>query len=161
MSEPPIEPSRTELSLIALFAGWAMTGEVQRRMGGDGFGELRFNDGFVVQHVLAGPLTVSALATRMGVTQQAASKAVADLVRRGVLTRKPAPGDGRARLLELTGFGRDSIESARRHRAALESELEAEWGAGRVADARALLTEILHRLGGAEAVRGRRVRPPE
>ncbi|MGC7100120.1 MarR family winged helix-turn-helix transcriptional regulator [Amycolatopsis lurida] len=159
MSEPPVEPSRTELSLIALFAGWAMTGEVQRRMDGDGFEQLRFNDGFVIQHVLAGPLTVSALAERMGVTQQAASKAAADLIRRGVLTRKPSPDDARARLLELTGFGRASVESARRHRAALESELEAGWGADRVADARALLTEILHRLGGTEAVRQRRVRP--
>ncbi|WP_113697184.1 MarR family winged helix-turn-helix transcriptional regulator [Amycolatopsis albispora] len=160
MSEPPVAPERTELSLLALFAGWAMTGEVQRRLGEDGFGDLRFNDGFVVQHVLAGPLTVSALAERMGVTQQAASKAVADLDRRGVLTRKPAPDDARARLLELTEFGRASVAATRRHRAALESEMEAEWGADRVADARALLAEILRRLGGTEAVKQRRVRPP-
>ncbi|RZQ62434.1 MarR family winged helix-turn-helix transcriptional regulator [Amycolatopsis suaedae] len=149
-----------DLSLLALFAGWAMQDEVQRRLVADGFGDLRFNDGVVIQHVLAGPLTITALADRMGVTQQAASKAVADLERRGVLTRRPAPDDGRARLLHLTKHGTAAVEAARAHRAALDAEVTARWGAERVAGTRSLLREILTRFDADDTVRHRRVRPP-
>ncbi|GAA4547104.1 MarR family winged helix-turn-helix transcriptional regulator [Amycolatopsis samaneae] len=149
-----------DLSLAALFAGWTMTDELGRRLAARGFGEPRFNDGVVFQHVLAAPLSISALAERMGVTQQAASKAVADLERRGLLRREPAPGDARTRLLHLTEQARNAIEETRALRKSLERELIDEFGAARVADARALLTAIIGRFGGDEAVRNRRVRPP-
>ncbi len=65
-----------DLSDLSLFVGWAMNDELLRRLGADGFGDLRLHDGVVFQHVLAGRLSITALAGRMGVTQQAASKAV-------------------------------------------------------------------------------------
>ncbi|OXM55285.1 MarR family winged helix-turn-helix transcriptional regulator [Amycolatopsis alba] len=153
-------PSNLDLSLVSLFAGWAMGGEVQRRLTADGLGELRFNDGVVFQHVLAGPLSISALAERMGVTQQAASKAVAELERRGLLRREPDPADARTRLLHLTEQASSAVEASRKHRAALEKELADEFGAERIADAKALLAGILDRYGDPEAIRGRRVLPP-
>jgi DNA-binding MarR family transcriptional regulator len=155
-----LRPAELELSLLAMFAGWAMAGELQRRLADDGLGELRFNDGVVIQHVLAGPLSITALAERMGVTQQAASKTVADLERRGLLTRRPAPDDGRAKNLVLTERAEHAVEQTRRHRAALEAELTTEFGAGRVADARDLLAAILTRFDADDAIRHRRVRPP-
>src|SRR5205085_1943922 len=118
----------------------------------DGMGDLRFNDGAVFQHVLAGPLSITALAGRMGVTQQAASKAVAQLERRGLLERRASPTDARTRLLHLTAAGRATIEAGRRYRAVLEDELAAEFGADRVADARTLLAEIITRFGAEESV---------
>jgi DNA-binding MarR family transcriptional regulator len=151
---------RLDLSLVALFAGWAMTDEVQRRLAADGFDGLRFNDGVVIQHVLAGPLSITALAERMGVTQQAASKAVADLERRGVLVRKPSPDDARLKLLHLTEHGDAAVRATRVHRAALDAELAEEFGAGRVAEAHALLTAVLGRLNADDPIRHRRVRPP-
>ena len=153
-------PDGLGLSLTALFAGWAMTDEIQRRLASEGFGELRFNDGVVIQHVLAAPLSISALADRMGVTQQAASKAVADLERRGLLRRKPDPGDARARLLHLTPHALQAVEATRALREALEAELASELGDSRVEDARALLAAIITRFGAGDAVRNRRVRPP-
>jgi len=153
-------PSNLDLSLVSLFAGWAMGGEVQRRLAADGHGEPRVNDGVVFQHVLAGPLSISALAERMGVTQQAASKAVAELERRGLLRRGPDPADARTRLLHLTDQAENAVAAARKHRAALEKELAVEFGEERVADAKALLAGILSRYGDAEAIRGRRVLPP-
>ena len=83
------EPAQADLSLAALFAGWALADEVQRRLATDGFDDLRFADGFVFQHLVAGPVTVGVLAERLGVTQQAASKSAADLARRGYV-RPPA-----------------------------------------------------------------------
>jgi DNA-binding MarR family transcriptional regulator len=153
-------PADLELSLLALFAGWAMADELRRRLAADGHGDLRFNDGVVIQHVVAGPLSITELAERMGVTQQAASKAVADLERRGVLTREPTPGDARSKRLHLTERGAAAVDGARTARAALEAELAAEFGAKRVADARALLAAILTRFDADDAVRNRRVRPP-
>lgn len=155
-----MHPNTLDLSLTALFAGWAMTDEVQRRLAGQGFGNLRFNDGVVIQHVLAAPLSITALAERMGVTQQAASKAVADLERRGLLRREPGPSDARTKLLHLTEHARNAVEATRMLRQELQEELVADYGAERVEDARALLTAVIGRFGGDDAIRARRVRPP-
>jgi len=137
-----------------------MTETVQRRLASDGFPEVRFNDGVVIQHLLAEPLSITALARRMGVTQQAASKAVADMTRRGLLARHRSSDDARITLLELTDHARAAVEAARTHRAALDAALAAELGADRVAQARAVLTDILGRLDADQAIRNRRVRPP-
>jgi DNA-binding MarR family transcriptional regulator len=155
-----VHPSTLDLSLTALFAGWAMTDEVQRRLTEQGFGDLRFNDGVVIQHVLAAPLSITALAERMGVTQQAASKTVADLERRGLLRREPDPADARTKLLHLTEHAHHAVEATRVLRKELQDELETEFGAARVDDARTLLASVIGRFGGDDAIRARRVRPP-
>ena len=154
------EPAEADLPLAALFAGWAMADEVQRRIAADGMGDLRFADGIVFQHLVPGPIAIGALAERLGVTQQAASKAVADLERRGYVERVTGTEDGRVRHVSLTGRGRAAIESGRRHRAALQDELASKLGRRRAEGARRLLAEVAAELGASPAVRGRRVRPP-
>jgi len=96
----------------------------------------------------------------MGVTQQAASKAVADLERRGLLRRDPDPADARTKLLHLTGHALAAVEATRALRRELQEELVAEYGTERVEDARALLAAVIGRYGGDDAIRARRVRPP-
>jgi DNA-binding MarR family transcriptional regulator len=154
------DPAEADLSLASLFAGWALAGEVQRRLAADGHADLRFADGFSFQHLIGAPLSVTALARRLGVTQQAASKTVADLERRGYVARAPDPADARARLVALTARGEDAIERARHHRATLAGELAERLGPRRVEAARRLLVDVVSELGGADAVRARRVRPP-
>ena len=68
-------------------------------------GDLRFADGVVFQHLVPGPIAIGALAERLGVTQQAASKAVADLERRGYVERAAGAADGRVRHVSLTARG--------------------------------------------------------
>jgi DNA-binding MarR family transcriptional regulator len=155
MADPELD-----LSLAALFAGWALADEVQRRIAADGLGDLRFADGVVFQHLVPGPRTVGSLAERMGVSQQAASKAVVDLERRGYVRREADPDDGRARLVGLTERGEAAIEAGRRHRAAVVEELASRLGPPRVEATRRTLVDALEALGGTAAVRGRRVRPP-
>jgi DNA-binding MarR family transcriptional regulator len=154
------EPAAADLSLAALFAGWAMADELQRRLGAEGFGDVRFGDGFVFQHLIGGPRTIGSLAERLDITQQAVSKSVADLARRGYVERHADPDDARARRVALTERGRAVIEAGRRHRAALESELAERLGPRRVEAARRLLLDAVAALGGEPAVRGRRVRMP-
>lgn len=150
----------SDLPLAALFAGWAMADEVQRRIAADGMDDLRFADGFVFQHLVPGPLPISVLAERMAVSQQAASKAVADLERRGYVERVAGTEDARVRNVSLTERGHAAIESGRRHRDALEAELAGKLGPRRAESARRVLAEIAAELGADDAVRGRRVRQP-
>ncbi|TCO51893.1 DNA-binding MarR family transcriptional regulator [Kribbella antiqua] len=154
------DPVDADLSLASLFTGWALADEVQRRLVADGFTDTRFADGVVFQHLVGGPLTISALAERMKVTQQAASKSVVDLEKRQYVARAPDPADARARIVVLTERGNGVIAAARRHRAALESELRQALGVDRVEAARLLLVDAINLLGAAPALRARAARPP-
>ena len=156
----PFEIEDADLSLASLFAGWALADAIQARLAADGLDDLRFADGVVFQHLLGGPITIGELATRLGVSQQAASKSVADLERRGYVRREPDPADARARLVALTERGTAAVEGGRRHRAALTAELSARLGPRRVEATRQVLVDVVRELGGEPAVRGRRVRPP-
>jgi DNA-binding MarR family transcriptional regulator len=149
-----------DISLASLFAGWALADEIQRRLVADGFSDVRFSDGLVFQHLVDGPLTIGALAARLGVTQQAASKSVADLERRGYVERTADPDDARARLVSLTARGEAVIRAGRDQRAAVTGELAGRLGPRRVEAARRLLLDVVADLGAEEAVRGRRVRAP-
>jgi len=154
------DPSEADLSLASLFAGWALADELQRRLAADGLGDVRFADGLLFQHLVAGPQTISTLADRLEVTQQAVSKSVADLERRGYVTRAPDPDDARARRVALTDRGDAAIAGGRRHRAAIDAELAERLGPRRVEGARRLLIDVVRDLGADAAVRSRRVRPP-
>jgi DNA-binding MarR family transcriptional regulator len=154
------DPGDADLSLAALFTGWALADDLQRRLAGDGFDDIRFADGVVFQHLVGGPRAIGSLAERLAVSQQAASKSVADLERRGYVERIPDPADGRGRLAALTPRGEAAIAAGRRHRAALARELAHEHGEDRVEAARSLLLDVLAATGGDAAVRARRVRPP-
>lgn len=154
------DPADADLSLASLFTGWALADELQRRLASDGFEDSRFADGVIFQHLMAGPITITALAERLDVSQQAASKSVADLQKRGYLSREPDPADARARLVVLTARGEAVIAAARTHRAALDVELRAALGADRIESARLLLVDTLRHLDATPALRARRVRPP-
>ena len=153
-------PAEADLSLASLFTGWALADEIQRRLSADGFEDARFADGVVFQHLVSGPVTISTLAERLGVTQQAASKSVVDLEKRGYLSRAQDPADARARQVVLTARGDAVIAAARKHRAALDAELRQALGDDRVEAARSLLVDTINLLGASPSLRARAVRPP-
>ncbi|HET6988511.1 MAG TPA: MarR family transcriptional regulator [Kribbella sp.] len=154
------DPADADLSLASLFTGWALADELQHRLAADGFEDARFADGVVFQHLVSGPVTISTLADRLGVTQQAASKTVADLQKRRYVARTADPQDARARHVVLTDRGQAVITAARKHRAALDAELRHALGTDRVESARRLLVETLTHLGATPKLRARAVRPP-
>lgn len=96
-----------ELALSALLLGAASTlvehihaGTVRR-----GFDDLRPTHGFVFARLAPNGATVSEVAEHLGVTKQAASQLVEELVGKGYVERHPHPTDARAKVVVLTGHG--------------------------------------------------------
>jgi len=163
MSDPrdaaELEPAQLDVVLAALFAGLALNERVAARLHADGFEDVRFSHGFVFQHLVPGPLAVGELARRMGVSQQAASKAAAELERLGYVERAPDPADARVRRLALSARGRAAVEAGRAARAAVADELAGVLGPRRAETLRRTLLDALAAAGGLDAVRARRVPP--
>ena len=149
-----------DLSLAALFAGYALNDEVRRRTEARGFAGLRFSHGFLIQRIVEGEQSIAALAQALEITQQAVSKTVAELERLGYVRRRRAPDDARVRLVGLTDRGRAAVEATREERVAVVAELRERLGPRRVDAATRVLREVLDVHGASAAVRARRVLPP-
>ncbi len=74
------------------------------------------------------PRTIGEIAEGLGVTQQAASKAAAELTRLGYLDGLADPQDRRIRRVTLSARGREAVSDARRARQDLEALLASEIG---------------------------------
>jgi DNA-binding MarR family transcriptional regulator len=61
--------------------------------------------GFAFARLAPDGATATDLAAHLGITKQAASQLVDELVRKGYVERRPHPGDARARLVVLTELG--------------------------------------------------------
>jgi DNA-binding MarR family transcriptional regulator len=69
-------------------------------------------------------LSVSSLATAIGVDQPRASRLVQEGVERGLVRRVPDPSDARRALLQLTAAGRSQLGDVQNHRrSAVEAAL--------------------------------------
>jgi len=121
---------------------------------------VRESDGYVFQHLIAGPQTSSALAERLGVSQQAVSKAVADMERRRLVSRRADPDDRRARPVELTDRAWSAIEGARVARARLADEFTSVLGDAGARRFERDVRRLIDHLGGAEVLARRSLRPP-
>ncbi|MER6126165.1 MarR family winged helix-turn-helix transcriptional regulator [Streptomyces sp. NPDC001795] len=87
----------------------AVAGELTQRINDGvvarGFEGMRPAHGFAFARLAPGGATVTELAAHLGVTKQAASQLVDEIVRKGYAERRPHPEDARARLVVLTERG--------------------------------------------------------
>ncbi|MER6069224.1 MarR family winged helix-turn-helix transcriptional regulator [Streptomyces sp. NPDC001817] len=87
----------------------AVAGDLTQRIHGGvvarGFTDLRPAHGFAFARLAPDGATVTDLATHLGVTKQAASQLVDEIVCKGYAERRPHPQDARARLVVLTERG--------------------------------------------------------
>lgn len=151
-----LEVSALSLSHLAGFVGIFADRQVMAELERQGFGDLRRSHGFLVQHLLRGPHSVGELAKLLGVTQQAVSKTVSELVRAGYV--ETALGDdARFRLVQLAERGRQAVQVSRRGRQKLERKLVSALGEARYDQTKRALVQLLEALGGASAIEGRRV----
>ncbi|HUR74080.1 MAG TPA: MarR family transcriptional regulator [Sporichthya sp.] len=151
-----------ELDVVTatFLAGSALNAEALRRLHARGYDGLRIRHGYVIQHVVEGPIPIGELAGRLGVTQQAASKTVAELEQLGYLERTADPADARVRRAGLTARGRAAVGESRQIRAEIGDELAAALGPRRAATLRAAAADALTWAGGMADVRTRRVVEP-
>jgi DNA-binding MarR family transcriptional regulator len=148
------------IALLSLL-GPATDAVVMRGLTAAGLSGLRGGHGYVVQRLIDGPSTVSEMRASLGVTQQAISKTVGELVELGYIRRAVDSSDHRRRPLELTARGREAVEVARRVRHELEVAVEQVVGRGTVEAGRAMLLALVDVLGMAVLVAVRSVPPPE
>ena len=122
--------------------GHALAEEVGARVRSAGHPDLRFSHGFVFQHLVPGPASVSEVAEAQGVTTQAISQQVRELEDLGHVERF-----------------RDVV-AARRARQEVEVTVEDAVGRDRLASATAVLRDVLDALGVTPEIAARRVRRP-
>ena len=126
----------------------AVAGELTRRIHDGvvarGFEGVRPAHGFAFTRLAPDGATVTDLAVHLGVTKQAASQLVDELVRKGYAERRRHPADARARLVALTPEGRRRLEEQRAETFRRWRERLSAWDPD---DVRQLAT-LMHRLGG-------------
>ncbi|MFF7793275.1 MarR family transcriptional regulator [Streptomyces sp. NPDC007991] len=100
------------LSAALLAAAGGLTQRIHEGVVARGFEGLRPAHGFAFARLAPDGATVTDLAAHLGVTKQAASQLVDEMVRKGYAERRPHPEDARARLVVLTGRGWECTRAA-------------------------------------------------
>ncbi|MEU2055421.1 MarR family winged helix-turn-helix transcriptional regulator [Streptomyces bungoensis] len=111
------------LSAALLAAAGGLTQRIHEGVAARGFADLRPAHGFAFARLAPGGASVTELAAHLGVTKQAASQLVDEVVRKGYAERRPHPGDARARLVVLTERGRACTRAAEE----VAAEVVGEW----------------------------------
>jgi DNA-binding MarR family transcriptional regulator len=146
--EPP-----SDLGALALAVGLRMQAVVLEALHEAGFPEVRASHEAILRELERAPRAVTALAERLGVSQQAASKVAAELEALGYVDKLPTV-DARVRQVALSPRGRNALLALRTLRGELGRTLEESHGVRAIADAKRLLGAMLDELGG-EATPGR------
>jgi DNA-binding MarR family transcriptional regulator len=160
MSRPRAVDPTADIGLLTLAVGGGITARMREQLAAAGFDDVRDAHGYVVQGLLAGDTTVTALAARLGVSAQAVSKSVTELERAGYVRRGHDPDDGRARPLQLTGRGQELVDASRRARQSVARDLARWLGTRDQAELVRLLQHAAEHYGGLDALASRRLRPP-
>ncbi|MFE7208446.1 MarR family winged helix-turn-helix transcriptional regulator [Streptomyces sp. NPDC001698] len=100
------------LSAALLAVAGELTQRIHDGVVARGFEGLRPAHGFAFARLAPDGATVTELAAHLGVTKQAASQLVDEIVRKGYAERLPHPEDARARLIVLTEHGRACTRAA-------------------------------------------------
>jgi DNA-binding MarR family transcriptional regulator len=92
----------------------ALVSEVNQGLVADGFADLRPAHSAVFVNLGSEGVRISDLAERAGMTKQSMGALISYLERRGYVSVRPDPRDGRAKVVRRTRKGVDSHEPARR-----------------------------------------------
>ena len=155
----PLLPPEQDLVLLFTALHAACDAEVVRRIAEDGFGDLRPTHGYVFQHLVPGPVAISELARRLGMTAQGASKLVIELEGYGYVARQTDPADRRSHTVTLLERGWAAIEAGRAARAAVTAQLREVLGDPAADALVASLQQLAEQTGGLRTLLARRLRP--
>lgn len=103
---------QTHLLLLLVLAERHLVNALQEHLVAAGFVDHRVVHHNVMAHVTYDGIRLTELAERAGITKQAMSELVRDLVQLGYLRTRPDPEDGRAKLITFTTRGRQAVDAA-------------------------------------------------
>lgn len=138
----PLRPGQ-DLALLLLAAGAAATDAIHTGVVAAGFDDVRPTHGFAFVRLAPNGATVGELAEHLGVTKQAASQLVDELVRKGYAERNAHPDDARARLITLTAKGWACTRAADAAAAEFADQWASVLGDSTVAELRNTLTRVV------------------
>jgi len=145
-TDAPVSADDLDTATLLSLAGSLVERAVVEAVRARGY-EVTRAHGYVFQRLLAGDQTITALAADLRITQQGASKHVAELERLGLVSRRVSPDDRRARIVGLTDAGREVIATARRARAQFEERVRSIVGDELLAATRRALALVLDDAG--------------
>ena len=137
---PPIPQ---DLPLLLLAAAAEVGDAIQAGVVAAGFTDVRPAHGFAFVRMAPDGATVGEIAEHLGVTKQAASQLVEELVNKGYAQRNPHPHDARARLVTLTDRGWAVTRAADAAAAAFTERWAAALGAGTTTQLRNALAHVV------------------
>lgn len=152
-------PPQQDLVLLFAALNAACDAAVVRRMVAAGFADVRPAHGYVFQHLIKGPIRVTELAQRLGMTAQGASKQVIEMERLGYVARRGDPDDQRNRFVALTDRGWAAINAGRVARAEVTAELRSVLGGPAAHQFIDALGRLAEHTGGLGELLARRLRP--
>lgn len=138
----------TPLLLLLVLAERNLANALQEHLVAAGFHDHRVVHHTVMAHVTYEGIRTTELAQRAGVTKQAMSELVRDLVALGYLRTKPDPTDGRAKLVTFAERGERAVETAVRAFHSIEKALAEEMGPRDLRSLRRSLLALSLRKGG-------------
>ncbi len=150
-----------DITTLASIGGEAALGLVRRRIAEAGHPAVRDAHGYVFQRLINNEPTIGELAAALRMTQQGASKHVAELERLRYVERVADASDNRIRRVRLSAQGREVIAIARSVRAEIDGQLRGAVGEEALQTARTVLSVLLDVVGRTEQVRSRTVPAPE
>jgi DNA-binding MarR family transcriptional regulator len=159
LANSQLERTEPDFAVLVVAATRYVAERLDAAVAAAGIEGMRAPYGFVIRALHGSPLTLTALAERLGVTKQAAIKVVDEMEARGFVERRPHPDDRRAKVLALTERGAAVRRAARAESRRMEAELRRELGADDVAAFRRTLLRFLELHGGAADAAGARARP--
>lgn len=113
-----------------------MDEKLRERLQQRGWPSITRSQSMVLANVANGVTRASRLAENLGVTRQAMSQLLADMVKKGLIELIPDPDHGRAQLVQFAAQADGIREDARRVLRDLEAELEASIGTKQMASLR-------------------------
>ncbi|BCK57908.1 MarR family winged helix-turn-helix transcriptional regulator [Nocardia wallacei] len=132
-----------DLPMLLLAAAAEVTDAVHAAVAAAGFDDVRPTHGFAFARMAPHGATVGEIAEHLGVTKQAASQLVEELVNKGYAQRNPHPRDARSRLITLTPRGWAATRAADAAAAEFTARWEAALGRERTAGLREALARVV------------------
>lgn len=140
---PVTTHDRFGTAALLLGAATQLVDGIQSGMAERGFDDVRPSHGFAFVRISRGDATVIDVASHLGISKQAASQLIEQLVQRGYVQRTPHPTDARSALLSLTARGRACTRAAEESAAETISGWERSVGRARMESLAATLRTVV------------------